>query len=165
MRQADAIWLASSWTEWVARELPRSVENLQRDFGKPVLVFGAKDFGRVDTRTMLKIPADRRSTYTNKVEPGFVKVQNLMRAGLSDQQFVDVEAALCGTDALVCRIFDDRGEPVTFDGGHLTKSGARKLGEAMAGRGLVDDLQRQGTCDRGPEPCALSDAATPAPRR
>ncbi len=42
MREADRIWLVSSWIGWTADLLPESVRRLRRDFGNKFFVFGKK---------------------------------------------------------------------------------------------------------------------------
>jgi len=129
--QADAIWLASSWSLWVAELLPHSINNLKNDFGIPVFVFGTKNFGDITVKNLLGIPYNQRILFSKRIRPSSLEVQNLMRKNLSGYNFIDIGALICGQASLTCRIFNDHGEPLSFDGGHLTKAGAKFLGEAL----------------------------------
>lgn len=129
--QADYIWLASSWSMWVAERLPRSIDNLERDFGKPVFVFGTKNFGQVNLKNLLSVPIEDRSSYVADISKDSYAVQRYMREVLTDYKFVDIGAAMCGLHDFRCRQFSDNGEPISFDGGHLTRAGAKFLGETL----------------------------------
>lgn len=132
IEQSDAIFLASAWSRWVAELLPQSVANLEKDFGKPVFVFGTKNFGLVTTKGLLAIPKDKRAISLNEIDPASVEVQGLMRRNLEGKRFIDIGPMICGLNTSQCRLFNDLGEPLTFDGGHLAKAGAKQLGKALA---------------------------------
>lgn len=129
--QADYIWLASSWSMWVAERLPRSIDNLERDFGKPVFVFGTKNFSQFTLKNLLSVPIEDRFSYVAEISKDSYTVQQYMREVLAHYKFVDIGAAMCGLDSFRCRLFSDNGEPLSFDGGHLTRAGAKFLGESL----------------------------------
>jgi len=53
-----------------------------------------------------------------------------MRALLRDEKFIDVQETLCGSNHKSCElVINDM--PITFDGLHLTKFGARLLGNRL----------------------------------
>ncbi len=47
MREADAIWLASSWRYWVAELLPESIQNIKKNSKGNIVVFGGKQFWEI----------------------------------------------------------------------------------------------------------------------
>lgn len=132
IREADAVWLASSWSLWVAELLPQSVDNLIRDFGKPVFIFGTKNFGTVTAKSLISVPYDLRHDFQEEIDPVSRKIQMVMRGNLAEKNFIDVSALMCGDKVSSCKIFNKYGAPLTFDGGHLTKSGAELLGRALS---------------------------------
>ncbi|MGQ0609726.1 MAG: SGNH hydrolase domain-containing protein [Paracoccaceae bacterium] len=129
--QADYIWLASAWSMWVAERLPASVENLETKFDKPVFIFGTKNFGEINARFLLDIPVGQRSGATNAISSNSYEIQSYMRGRLREFRFIDISRMICGDDSERCRLFNAAGEPLSFDGGHLTRAGARLLGEAL----------------------------------
>jgi peptidoglycan/LPS O-acetylase OafA/YrhL len=131
IRQADYIWLASSWSMWVAERLPRSIDNLERDFGKPVFVFSTKNFGRINLKNLLLVPIEDRYSYVAEISNDSYAVQQFMRESLADYKFVDIGTAMCRSDNLRCRLFNDNGEPLSYDGAHLTRAGSKFLGEVL----------------------------------
>jgi len=144
IKQADQIWLASSWSIWVAERLPKSIEKLKKDYGKNVLVFGTKNFGEINLKTLYRIPVEERSGYLGVVKSSSYEVQKYMRSSLPPEQLVDVSGLFCGEELQYarCRLFNDLGEPLSFDGGHLTKAGAQFLGrKLLAMPSLVEFLK------------------------
>ena len=66
-----------------------------------------------------------------------VRTNSLMKGTLSVGDFVDVSALLCGEDSLVCPLFTDAGNLISYDGVHLTKHGAGFLGARLAQHPLL----------------------------
>ncbi|WP_166802425.1 acyltransferase family protein [Microvirga pakistanensis] len=129
MRQADAIWLISSWNSWQAKLVPQSKGNLERDFGRKVLVFGRKDLGVLDLRQMLFLSEQERIALRIPMRSSHVAV-NAAMAKMLGRDFVDLSMLLCG-DRTTCRPFTTDGKLISFDGGHLTEDGARYLGQRL----------------------------------
>lgn len=140
--QSDQLWLASAWSMWVAERLSKSIQNLEKEFGKPVVVFGTKNFGDVSVKSLISISAEDRSKYTATVQLNSFEVQEFMRDSLKQNKFVDLTASLCEYDKRRCRLFNEGGEPLSFDGGHLTKAGAKFLGENLVTNTLLSDVLR-----------------------
>jgi len=131
LRKSDEIWLASSWKPWVVELLPESVNNLRDTFEKPLYVFGTKNFGTVNQKSMLNIPVDERDTFTQVPSPDVVELNNLMNNSLPDDVFVNVLEGFC-ENKLTCRLFTDEGELISYDGSHVTKVGAAIYGRLIA---------------------------------
>lgn len=136
IKQSDEIWLASSWSMWVAELLPQSVANLQSKFGKRVLVFGTKDFGNVDAKALLGKIGPARYAHLETLNAEHSEVNGKMRSNLTAGAFVDISGLLCGSD-VKCRIFDDGQNLISFDGRHLTKNGALYLGRRLSEHPLL----------------------------
>lgn len=137
INEADQLWLASSWSMWVAEYLPESINNLERDFGKPVLVFGTKNFGDVSLKSLISIPYNQRQNYYSTIDIQSFNVQSFMRNKLSSKNYIDVGNLLCGYDYTNCRWFNQKSEPLSFDGKHLTKAGAEFLGKSLQFNNLL----------------------------
>jgi peptidoglycan/LPS O-acetylase OafA/YrhL len=131
IKEADAIWLASAWTDWVAKLLPASVNNIEKRFGKPVLVFGRKNFGVINDKAILAMTVPQRLAHAVAMDPRHTKVQQLMKEALPSKNFVDVSGLLCASDVR-CRVFTSQGWLVSYDGEHLTRDGATHLGALIS---------------------------------
>ena len=139
IRESDVIWLASSWTEWVAPLVAESVERLQHQFGKPVYVFGRKNFGIVNQVELLRLAPEDRSHYTVQMDETHIRVQEIMRKSLPAGVYVDISQLLCQSD-VSCKLFDANGGLISFDGAHLTKDGAAYLGSRLYEDAIIKEF-------------------------
>lgn len=130
MRQADAIWLISSWKEWQAKLLPESKRNLEKDFGKKVFVFGRKNFGSINLRRLLLRSESERIELQTRMHKMHVVTNDLMSRTITEN-FIDLSKLLCG-GGNKCHPFTKDGKLIAFDEGHLTEDGARYLGKRLS---------------------------------
>ena len=131
MEKADEIWLASAWKPWVAELLPQSVSNLSNTFEKPLYVFGLKNFGAVSQKSMVDIAVNERVTFTQSPSPDIIEINDLMENSLPDDVFINVLEGFC-ENKLKCRLFNDAGELISYDGSHVTREGAIIYGRLIA---------------------------------
>lgn len=123
--EADEIWIAASWNEWVIGYLPQSIQNLYDDYAVPVRVFGVKNFGEIAPYELLTIPARERVEYTQSVSEDAVDVSIKLGEALKGYEFYyPLLGPLCGGDFRECKVFTEEGLLVSADGGHLTQEGA-----------------------------------------
>jgi SGNH domain (fused to AT3 domains) len=80
--------------------------------------------------------------HTNAIKEKSVEVQQAMRSSLQSQKYIDLGATLCGPAALRCRLFTDTGAPLSFDGNHLSRAGAKYLGDSLAAAKSVEVLSQ-----------------------
>jgi peptidoglycan/LPS O-acetylase OafA/YrhL len=142
MVAADQIWLASKWHYWQAELLPESVENLESQFHKRVLVFGLKDFGVVNVKQLIKVPAERRREMRGASSSDSIRINELMKETLPPDVFVDVLALLCGPDSS-CPLFTNDGMLISPDGGHLTRFGTIFYAERLQQLPAMQWLSRE----------------------
>jgi hypothetical protein len=128
--EADEIWLASKWQPWVAQKLPESVEHLKSKYNKKIVVFGTKDFGVVNAKNLLGSAYLERITLSNAVSKETEQVNLLMQASLPSGVFINLLGIFCNPKN-ECRLFDEQGKLVSYDGTHLTAAGARLLGSKL----------------------------------
>lgn len=142
MKEADVIWLASNWRVWQAEILPQSIKNIRDDFGKPVVVFGTKNFGDVKIKRLLQYPQSERVSVENPLPERVTSVNKVMQSNLDIDTFIDVSGLLCKSHT-VCRLFTEEGKLISYDGGHLTLHGARYYGEQLAEHAIIQRIIRQ----------------------
>ncbi len=142
MLDADEVWFASAWQEWQVPLLSVSVENTKRFTKKPVKVFGRKNFGHTNLRSLLDLPPGLRYRKLNEVPLWQTKINEDMRLSLGKEVFIDVQSLLCGDVAKYCVIFTDEKKLKTFDGTHLTPYGARYYGQKLFDSGLLKSQTR-----------------------
>lgn len=125
LNDANEIWVVASWSDWTVEFLPTSIENLNRDFEKPIRVFGNKNFGRISPYSLLAVPYDQRVNYSQTVNERSLNISSLLNQKLSDYEyFYPLLDVLCGGKSSECRVFTRNGLLMSADGGHLTREGA-----------------------------------------
>jgi peptidoglycan/LPS O-acetylase OafA/YrhL len=129
--QAQVVILASRWKDWAVDRLPGTIERLALREGASVIVFGPKHFGTIRPSAYVGTTVDQRVRLKNPIDERFIAINERMKQGLHDYNFVDVLGLLCGEGATACPIFTDEGKLISPDGGHLTPQGAGYVGRKV----------------------------------
>ncbi|NNE37717.1 MAG: acyltransferase, partial [Gammaproteobacteria bacterium] len=144
MRQADTIWLASSWREWQVELLPKSIKNIQAITDARIVVFGRKNFGSYTINDLINIPVADRTGNRLPVVDSHWQTNELMNDRINDEHLVDLQMLLCD-GLMTCPVFDENSYVISYDSSHLTYTGARYVGEKLILhpliRGLISDKQ------------------------
>jgi len=132
MLSADDIWLASSWKEWHLDYLKESLDNLDRDFSANVTVFGTKLFWDDDKTFSQILDLYESGEVISLPESAIQTNDEISQIALtSGVEFVDVLSLLCG-DSSTCDLHESEAESlISVDGGHLTRTGAKRLAERL----------------------------------
>jgi peptidoglycan/LPS O-acetylase OafA/YrhL len=138
MRDADIVWLASSWRLWQAELLPESLENISAHTDARILVLGRKDFGRFSIQEIISMPPNERVNFRKPVSGNHWETNEQMRTSLDEEIFIDLQRLFCN-GMQTCPIFNDESNLISYDGNHLTPSGAKYLGKL-----LVQELRNRG---------------------
>tara|TARA_A100001011_G_scaffold70240_1_gene71851 strand:- start:30033 stop:31886 length:1854 start_codon:yes stop_codon:yes gene_type:complete len=131
IKNADEIWLASSWKEWAIPYIQLSIDNLFQINNTKIRIFGRKDFGTVEssqyfyTNSVDKIIGER-SLSKNHTQIA-IKMAN---EKYTNAEYIDVSILLCGSYSKCINSTSD-GFPISYDGGHLTKAGALYFGKIL----------------------------------
>lgn len=128
--EADLVILVANWTEWSARELPQTINNMALTEKQKLLVIGRKSFGKVAIRKYLRLPKEKLQALRNKPDVKQDKISAIMRNTLSKDVLVDLQQLACGATA-TCPVFTEDLKLISFDGGHLTKNGAQYIGQLL----------------------------------
>lgn len=128
---ADVIIFASLWRSWAVQKLPQTIENLELRDNQKLIVLGRKSFGRISLRHYLRMSDDKRKTVRNSINQQFLSDNRLLSQKLPPEMFVDQYALICGVGQSTCPVFTPEAKLISFDGGHLTKEGARYVGDRI----------------------------------
>ncbi len=139
MKQADTIWIVSSWRPWQVELLPESIENIQAVTNARVLVFGRKNFGDISINQLISIPENKRADYRHRVTNSHWQTNELMKNSIEDDYLIDLQELLCD-GLMTCPVFDNNNNIISYDGYHLTTMGAKFLGEKLKSHPLMIDL-------------------------
>ena len=130
IKTADVIILVSKWRKWAAKALPQTIKNMHLAQQQKLVVIGTKSFGKVTIRKYLRMPEDKLRRLRNEVDANQNEVNEIMQKSLSAGVFVNTHQLICGTSS-TCPVFTNNLKLISFDGGHLTKEGARYVGKVL----------------------------------
>lgn len=93
---------------------------------------GRKDFPKFYPRKYLGLSASERSQESGSVSENMVELNNRLKEIVGVDNFIDVQALMCGGNVKLCKLFDQHGLVKTHDGEHLTRAGAMFYGLALS---------------------------------
>lgn len=131
--RARVIVLASNWAQTTPADealvrLQRCVNQLRTIIGdRRLFVFGAKNFGYNNNFVKMR-RADRLQSIRVKPLPNIVAFNTMANRVIPN--YIDVMSLVADQDGRV-NVFTDQGRLITYDTNHLTKDGARYLGEIV----------------------------------
>jgi len=128
--EADVIILSALWRMWAVKTLPKTIANLRLSPEQKLFVIGRRSFLKPDTQVMQHLDKTKRIKLRNKVDIHQLDINTLMAKLLDEQVFVDVHNVVCGSGSS-CPVFTDKAKMISFDGGHLSRDGARYLGNIL----------------------------------
>ena len=129
LAKADYLFLVSRWELWHTQWLRQSVENLQQITDAKIVIVGRKHFGIINPRALLRIPAEERLVWENTI-PSTIPEVNRKIVEQDPPYYLDLQKILCGSTEK-CRVFTPDGRLISNDGGHLSRDGARYVGERL----------------------------------
>lgn len=142
LKEADEVWIASSWREWQIPFLGSSLQKLN-EFNENITIFGTKSFD-------IRSPSDFKNKYgAQGLTKKFLitEQQRSLNMTLGEiaktarVRYVDTMMVICGSTT-VCQHSFDSMNILSVDGGHLTQYGARhfglKLQETLSTNGNSD---------------------------
>ena len=131
IRQANIIILAGRWVQWSAKRLPKTIELLNLTQSQKLLVLGLKNFGPMNLTSYINQSFTYRVQLFQPPEQDFVHVNALMKQALNESIFVDVMSMTCTFPNGTCPVFTPHGKLISYDGWHVTKHGARYVGDII----------------------------------
>lgn len=131
MKEADEIWLVSSWKAWHVENLQESLANIRGATAAKVRVMGRKHFGAaMSLKRYMAEYKQGNSKMVFETSKGHKNINTLMRDLLDPADFIDISEMMCGTGE-TCQNLTDEGLLISYDGGHLTQAGATLMGERL----------------------------------
>ncbi|MGE4450411.1 acyltransferase family protein [Castellaniella sp.] len=130
IKQADVIVLAARWKIWSAELLPQTIVSMDLSANQSVFVLGPKEFSPVDIHKLLRLSTAARSAQRHQISDEISAVNRVLAANLSPGVFIDQIHVVCGSSER-CPLVTDEGDLISYDGGHLTRSGARYIGHLL----------------------------------
>ncbi len=130
IKQADVVILAANWKLWSAQRLSTTVQNLQIKAPQQLYVVGRKNFGKLNLRKYLRLSDNELRQLRNPVYGVQREIDQTMQQTLPTGMFANTQALVCKSEN-DCPLFTPQARLISFDGGHLTKPGARYVGSVL----------------------------------
>ncbi len=140
IRQANVIVLASNWYEWSAQRLPMTLKLLNLTQQQQIFVIGSKHFGEVNPGLYVNKSTEFRIKQYQYPKEDVVNVNNLLEKTIDKSIFVNVMKMTCTGYNKTCALFTRDGKLISHDGAHLTKYGARYVGNIVFNNKPLDKL-------------------------
>ncbi len=130
IREADLIIFAAKWRDWSANSLPQTIKNLHLSPSQKLIIIGTKSFGRYISSQYINLSKADLLKIRIAIDKGQSTINAKMEAALRKDIFVNLQSTICHSPD-TCPLFTDHGQPISIDGGHLTKEGARYIGKKL----------------------------------
>lgn len=137
--EADIVILAANWKDWSAALLPSTLSQLHLKPQQKLFILGRKNFGKVRIRKLLRMSEATLSTLKNPVDDQQVAINQRLRKTLPPSIFIDQQQLICGEEDS-CTVFTPEMKLISFDGGHLTKDGAKYVGRLLFQKSVLGKL-------------------------
>ena len=131
IKKSDFIFFSSSWKNWQVKFLNESIKNLEKITAAEILIFGSKDFGEISIQNLIKLKTNNRKNFKSKVRKDRLLVNKLIDSTIEKKYFVNLQNIICNESDMECKIFNNKGQLITYDGSHLTNDGAELVGELL----------------------------------
>lgn len=138
LKSADEIWFTNAWKDWEIELIPISLKNLKETTNAKIRIFGKKDFPFFKPHKYLGMTSIERGLYEEPINPKSIILNERLKKLTEGYSFIDVQSLMCGGNIYKCKIFDQQGHIKTYDGGHLTKSGAKFYGNSI--KSIVEEF-------------------------
>ncbi len=131
IRQANIIFLSSYWHLWSSERLPNTIKLLNLTKQQQIFVIGPKHFGKVNPMLYVNKSKSFRIKQYQYPNIGVIRVNQLLAKTLDQSIYVNVQKLICTGFNQTCPVFTPDGKLISHDGKHLTKYGARYVGNIL----------------------------------
>jgi peptidoglycan/LPS O-acetylase OafA/YrhL len=126
---AKSIFFINIWEPWILNSLNDILSN-PIFLNKKVFIIGTKNFGEINIRKLLKLSIDDRLNYEFKLSDKAVNLEKEIKSLLRSKSYISSFEIYCN-QKFNCKIFTNNNEIISYDGGHLTKQGAKFFGQKL----------------------------------
>jgi hypothetical protein len=131
IRRANVIFLASKWSLWSSERLPNTIKLLNLTKEQQIFVIGRKHFGKVNPMLYVNKSKSFRIKQYQYPKAEVIHVNQLLEKILDPSIYVNMQKLICTGLNETCPLFTLEGKLISHDGTHLTKYGARYVGNIL----------------------------------
>ena len=127
IRKADVVVFASKWEAWSAAIMGESLAAMALPEHTQVMVLGTKQFEK-NRRVLLSEFRQAGVTPTRPLDADILEINRTLKQSVQGYPFIDIATGFCHQG---CPLFTADGSPISYDGAHLTRAGARAIGRYL----------------------------------
>ena len=131
MNKSKLVILAASWTEWEAKNILETIKNLEIKKNQKLILVGTKgiDFNPSKISNINKLRSlENLNKFKLPIPDKEMKINEIMKRNLKSFNFIDLYEAFCEEK---CNLFTKNDNLIYYDGGHLTESSMKDLGDLL----------------------------------
>lgn len=136
IKSADIIIFASAWRAWSAKLFKDTLRRLPLNESQKVIVIGTKHFGKIHFNSLSRLSLQERIKIKYDISSeSQVEINKILSRDFQDNIIIPTDL-ICSQekDKLICPLFTPKGKLIAYDGSHLTKDGAKFLGQKLISR-------------------------------
>ena len=126
---ADTIFFVNVWEPWILKSLD-DIFNNPIFLTKKLFIIGPKNFGEINIKELIKLSNNARINYKFKVSDKMINFESKIKSSLIGATYISPIEVYCD-QRFSCKIFDTNNKLISYDGGHLTRPGAKFFGEKL----------------------------------
>lgn len=130
IREANVIIMAFHWHMWSAQNLPETFRTLNIQEHQKTFVIGSKGCDPINPMLFRSLPPENRLQQRCQIISGNLFINTILNKIFNSTNFVNMYRLICDEGG-TCPIFTPNGSFISFDGAHLTKSGAKFIGSII----------------------------------
>jgi peptidoglycan/LPS O-acetylase OafA/YrhL len=141
LRQADILFFAMSWMSPVANNINLMLENLDLRDDQIVFIVGHKYFGKIDLKNYFGKSLPELQKFKHKISQAHAYLNQTLSQLPSQAFFLNPVELVCG-EKHHCRQFTPKGQLISYDGGHLTRDGAKLFAKKIFSIPIMREIER-----------------------
>ena len=141
IHQANIIILSSYWYLWSAQKLPNTIKVLNLTEQQQIIVIGRKDFGKVNPMLYVNKTKKFRMKQFQYPRREVIEINELLEKTIDKSIFINIQKMICTGFNQTCPLFTPDGNLISYDGLHLTKHGARYVGDLIFQNKILKSLK------------------------
>jgi len=126
---ADSVFLVNVWEPWISNSL-NDILNNPILLNKKIFIIGPKNFGEINIKKLIKLSNNERINYKFRLSNKLINLENKIRTSSLGSFYISTFEINCDKK-FNCKIFTNNNHLISYDGGHLTKYGAKFFGKKL----------------------------------
>ncbi len=129
IQKYENIFIISSWKDWSVNILDKTIQNMDLSSQQKLFIVGPKDFGEIKIKKFLNKTKNEKRMFKFNLEKDILKINDNLSKNTENYEFINLIENICERN--LCPKFTEKGDLISYDGGHLTPEGAKFIYEKI----------------------------------